>query len=357
MPFNGYHDRHPDWRKPPFPYKVGAKIQVRAHKPPSLSPMRWPIDSKDVAEWEDFSPLERCLKHPPPPGTYDKGSASLEILESIYAADEKNAQLVLVRVRPGAKEDVSGGKLPSSLPPESTLVAKFYDPLYYDHDQHDSDPFKNVNSSYLFEVGAYTRLSNMQGTAIPKFYGSFTTSFPVPIEGMEEGIEEGQTREVRLILMEFIRGSRMLDANPQDYTQQQRQDIMGSVVDADTTIYANDIMLLDLYPRNVMLPQDNQTCKAAPGSTQSPSRSQTRPAVLIDFDTVHLGRNSPGRLSLMGEQYYMPGTVISPILRWAQPRKYNRFAAWVDWNWEEWIAERYARDKPTITEEMKKIWG
>ena len=92
-------------------------------------------------------------------------------------------------------------------------------------------------------------MSGLQGGVIPKYYGSYTTSFPVPgTDGKEQ-----QRRHVRLILVEFFQGKSMHLVQPHDCTQQQRQGIVGRIIDAETAVYATDIVLLDLYPRIIIL--------------------------------------------------------------------------------------------------------
>ena len=351
--FNSYEDLHPEWKKPPFPYEVGAKIQVHPHKPPSLPVPRLPMVYDDMVEREESSPLDRCLKHPPSPGDDGEGAFMLEIIELVDAADGKRSQLVLVRVGPsGGTEHGNEGSLPP-FPAELNVVAKFYDPLYFDHDQGDGDPFKSLDSGYSFEAEAYSKMSRLQGNAIPKYYGSYTTSFPVPVaDGKEQ-----QRRHVRLILIEFIQGKSMQHASPQDYTQKQRQGIVGCIIDAETAIYANDIVLLDLYPRNIIIKQDDKGSALATRPTQPLSQPQEWPVVLLDFEIVHLDRHSPFYIKHFGRQHFMPGTVISPLLRWDEADKYEGFEGWIDWDWEVWIGERYGKDKASITDKMKEIWG
>lgn len=45
----------------------------------------------------------------------------------------------------------------------------------------------------------------------------------------------------------------MLDAKPHDFPQEARQSIMKSLIEFDSLVYARDINLDDLHPRNVMI--------------------------------------------------------------------------------------------------------
>ena len=358
--FDSYEHVHPEWQKPPFPYVVGAKIEVHPHQPPSPPVPPLPIVYDDMDEREEFSPLSRCLKHPPPPGEEGEGTLVLEIMELVAAADGTRSQLALVGVEPrkGAEHDGDDETSSQPLPADVNLVAKFYDPLYFDHQQDDGDAFKSLNSGYSYETEAYSRLSSLQGTAIPKYYGSYTTSFAVP--AVEENGTEQQRRHVRLILMEFIPGKSMQQANPQDYPQEQRQAIISSILDAETVIYANNIVLLDLYPRNIILKQQQEAKGTGPATrsrTQSVFQLQKQAVVLLDFEIVHLDRHDPYFIKRFGRETFMPGVVISPLLRWIGKEKGENFGDWVDWDWQGWIEERYGKDRVSITDQMKEVWG
>ena len=79
-----------------------------------------------MVEREEFSPLDRCLKHPPPPGEDGEGSFTLEILELVNAADGRRSQLVLVCVGPnGGTVNRNEGPPPPPLPADVPVVAKF----------------------------------------------------------------------------------------------------------------------------------------------------------------------------------------------------------------------------------------
>ena len=377
-----YMSTHPNWKKPPIPYIPGAKINISAHEPPSLPPPRRGIRWADVEEWRDFSPLERCLKHPPPPGVNLSGSAVLEIQSLVQAHDDLRSQLVRVQVKP-ANDDEGSKIILSKLPPpdgQTQIIAKFYDPLYYDHDQTDGDVFNLINSTYPTEAGAYTKLQKIQGTVIPHYYGSFTCSFPVTAGEVkdkdddkedENDVVEG-VRHVRLILIEYIPGRSMYSLDPHSLDVAQRQTILGAIIDAETAIFTENINLVDVAPRNTIVrfrqPPDSATTEESKRPTRSSTMSQAAgdgsqqqlrldAVVLVDFDAADLGRQSPRLLQHWGEARYMPGVYISPLLRWAEYPGISAFNDWTEgWNWKEWIGERYDGDRPGITEAMKKVW-
>ncbi|PGH06459.1 hypothetical protein AJ79_06549 [Helicocarpus griseus UAMH5409] len=101
----------------------------------------------------------------------------MEVVDYLKAGDPNTAQVVVVDI-------LKATAGPESKPAESEIfetmtfpkgaVAKIYDPLYNDHNQDDYDPFIVVEHRYANEVAAYEMLADIQGSKIPKFYGSFS---------------------------------------------------------------------------------------------------------------------------------------------------------------------------------------
>ena len=379
---HSYMSTHPNWKKPPFPYTTGAKIKISAHEPPSSPPERRGILWADIEEWRDFSPLERCLKHPPPAGVDLSGSAVLEIQSPVQAHDDLRSQLVRVQVKPVSDDEGSKDALGKLPPPDSQtqIIAKFYDPLYYDHDQTDGDVFNLINSTYPTEAGAYTKLQKLQGKVIPHYYGSFTCSFPVAageaVDKDDDKKEEKETaeglRHVRLILIEYIPGRSMYSLDPRSLDVRQRQTLMGAIIDAETAVFTENIKLNDVAPRNTIVRFRQPPNTAANGKSKRRTRSSTKDqaagdgsqqqlrfdaVVLVDFDAADLGRQSPDLLRHFGEARYLPGVYISPLLRWAKYPGMSAFRDWTEgWDWKKWISERYDGDRPGVTEAMREVW-
>jgi hypothetical protein len=63
--------------------------------------------------------------------------------------------------------------------------------------------------------------------------------------------KQSTTRCVRLILIEFIPGLPMQDADPKSSSQSARQRITKTVVDFETMLYARDIVHPDIYLRRI----------------------------------------------------------------------------------------------------------
>ncbi|RAK93549.1 hypothetical protein BO79DRAFT_213166 [Aspergillus costaricaensis CBS 115574] len=82
------------------------------------------------------------------------------------------------------------------------MVAKFYDPLYHDHD--DGNPFRAADYDYSHECASYKRLSELGGSVLPRFIGSYTFKTKIG----------GSPRQIRLILIERVNGLPMSRLEP-----------------------------------------------------------------------------------------------------------------------------------------------
>ncbi|EER36676.1 conserved hypothetical protein [Histoplasma capsulatum H143] len=313
--------------KPPLPYLTGSKFTVVSHNPPKPTTGSCALVGDAVGERESIHPLDRCLRHPPLPGSNGQTKVDLKIVETVRTGDNRNAQLVAVRV-------VNVGSRPSvPLPTDMNILAKIYDPLYFDHEQDDADPFLCVDHNYSHETAAYRVLGELQGTIIPKFFGSFS---------LELFLNRTTSCFVRLILIEIIPGDSMQDLDPTRFLQAERQAIMKELIDAESRLYTYDVQHRDLFPRNVLI-------LGRPGL-------ESRPIVIVDFGTSVVGRSRfPGIPE--EEQRYLPGTPISPLLRWHEARGNRQsFQAWIDWDWQPWLEDLYGSDRASVTELMKSVW-
>lgn len=228
---------------------------------------------------------------------------------------------------PGQQFEVQVSNCASSLP--NSLVAKFYDPLYFDHQQDDADPFLCVDCAYSHEAAAYVTLKELQGSVIPKYYGSYTLDLPAHSGGGQE-----QCRQVRLILIEWVQDSMSMDKLDSKYfSQTERQTLMKAIVDTESAIYNHGIHHRDVHPRNVMI-----------ASPQRPSRVS-----FIDF----------GKSSFKEPQcpQCSSGAPIPPLLRWhGKWHRHFSFCAWIDWDWQSWLQCTYGDIGNAITECMKEDW-
>ncbi|KAF3481452.1 uncharacterized protein GIQ15_04211 [Arthroderma uncinatum] len=314
--------------KPPLPYFPGQEFTVRSHIPPPPTSIDCLPGPESHEEWQKKSPLERCFTNPPSPGADGDQLVSLIVSKEIRLEDNHNSQLVIVDVLDVTPSIAQGPQK------ATTVLAKFYDPLYQDHRQDDEDPFLAVEHDYTHEAAAYTALSELQGTVIPKYYGSFTLE--LPIDNYET------KRLVRLILLELVEGVPMRNLDPKKVSQQQRKEMMKGVIDAETAIYSCYILHCDTHPRNVIINSDPES---------------NRKVTLIDFDRARKYPDACIRPEFV-KLVCLPGPA-SPLLRWHRlrwPGVQSEFDGWIDWDWQTWLEENYSDPQGTLTREMKEFW-
>jgi serine/threonine protein kinase len=301
--------------KPSLPYQPGRHLTLLSHQPPAPTTFDCSLNSKTADERRSKHPLARCLSHSPLPGKDGHHTAELVICRPIRVGDEHSAQVMAVRVKSSSSND---------LPTDTDLAAKIYDPLYFDHEQDEADPFLCVDRDYSHETAAYTALSTLQGGIIPKYFGSFSIK-----------LRAGPTfRTVRLILFEFIPGQSMRQLSSAKLSQPIRQTIMKAVIDAESLIYTHNVVHMDMRPANVLI------CGIP----------QVQRVVIIDFGQCAIGRHPLRQY----HQKYLPGVPISPLLRWNKPR--GNFESWIDWDWLAWLNHVYEPTRASITDDMRSLF-
>lgn len=266
----------------------------------------------------------QCVEHPPALGRDGDDTVSLQVLDHLSAGVNHEAQVFTVRLL----ETTS-----PLLPPKGTeLVAKLYDPLYYDDEVGALDPFVCLDWDYTHEVKAYAILRNLQGHRIPKYYGSYSLTLPVDGE---------RTRTVRMILIEHIPGLIMEDANPEFFDQTIRHDLMRSIVNLESELHGRNVSIMGLEPRKITLT----------------SPTSDRPQVMfVDLGATFFGqsRTHPAATDLNP----IVGGYISPTLRWKEIHKRpSLFSDWIDWDWDSWVDAEFAHTVAGITKEMRELYS
>lgn len=310
-------------KKPKLPYLQGDQFSVVSHRPPPPTNGRVSLKSKTARERQHVDIVTRCQMHPPLEGKLiPEERFNLEVLETIRVGDGKSSQVVSVRI-------LSGPKFVGL-----EVVAKFYDPLYYDHSSDDVDPFLCVDRDYTHETATYVHLSGSLNV-VPRYYGSYS---------WEVSVNENQSRLVRLILIEKINGPSMDRMDPQMLTVELRKSIMKGVVDAESQLYQRNVRHGDIHPRNVLVQrlEDTSDCPVI---------------TLVDFGRAVIGR-SYDPTDPEEEEQYLPGTYISPLLRWTMSDPWSSypcvFKNWITWDWQSWLEDEYQGDE--ITEHMRVLW-
>ncbi|KNG87474.1 hypothetical protein ANOM_004172 [Aspergillus nomiae NRRL 13137] len=259
----------------PFSYCINDTLTIQSHNPPSPIPKSGLIQrATSVGQDQSLSPIELCLQNPPLPGSDGNNFVSIKLIEEINVGHGKRAQIFVVRCM---------NSFNSSYPPtDQDMVAKIYDPFYHDFDE---DSLLGADYDYTHECAAYTHLSDLQGSVIPRFFGSYTLKTRIG----------DRFRLARLILVEQINGLSMDRLNPETFSKEERQDIMKQIVDGESSLYMKNVCHEDLRPQNVVVQR---------------SDSQTLRIVIIDLGKSIIGR-SRNPSNSRDESRYLPGVAIS----------------------------------------------
>lgn len=181
--------------KPPLPYTSGTVLQIKQHiPPPPFGPgYETPFRRSPLRDFRErySTPSRLCLANPPPetpPHPY-QNIYSLKIVDQIACSDKRGAQVVSCYFV-GHQADL--------------LVAKIFDPLYYDW--WDYEPTYLADYHYSREAAAFLRLRYVKDAdkmgypgvaealegSIPAYRGCWT---------FETALLDNQRRDVRMILM------------------------------------------------------------------------------------------------------------------------------------------------------------
>ncbi|KAE8311012.1 hypothetical protein BDV41DRAFT_543319 [Aspergillus transmontanensis] len=309
--------------KPELPYVEGYEFSVIEYFPPEPQNKRSALTPDEAAKRVTTDVLTRCLIRNPISGQLGTRCLRLKVHKAIRVGDGKTSQIVLV--------DVISGQLPNS-----RVVAKLYDPLYYDHADDDVDPFLFVDVEYTRESAAYRYLQGQGQECIPDYYGSYS---------MDISYSDCQRRTVRLILLEHIAGLPMTALCPKDFPEDFQKAVMKKIVDVESQLYKINLRHCDTFPRNIIIQ----------GINLNLSELHIK---FIDFGHSIIGR-SPDPQNGDLEKEFLPGLYISPLLRWFKTwgrEPICNFDDWVNWDWNEWLFETYQSDMKHITPDMLQKW-
>lgn len=221
-----------EW-KPPVPYTVGSSFTIYCHF--SDEPFGFGYDGRrpfpPISEGlEKMTQYEYCLANPPLEGvTVPDDYQKIQITKEIRVGQDCGAQIVVVG---------------------HNLVAKIFDPVYYDPAGNDCtyNYVMIANEDYCKEAKAFEELQGeLEGREIPIYYGSWTMDIPV------DGSHSCATRSVRLVLMEYLQGVCMAHLNPADLTEEERLNLVFRAMEAHMQILYLGVEHRDVSPRNIMI--------------------------------------------------------------------------------------------------------
>jgi hypothetical protein len=218
-------------------YVPGRALTIRHHVPPpphrSWDAREQHLKIYDYERSEILTRLDWCLAFPPVETEESPWpeEATLRIAKTLH----------LVQHGPRILSCAVDGW------PDKSYIAKIYDPLYY------ADPF-DYELHYSNEAACYEDVwrAGYEGTYTPKFYGTWTCDIPIDDPACVQ-----QTRPVRMVLLEEIRGVTMSTIIENDLTFSipplERLKLMAKVLELDSKLEFVGVRCLDLAPRNVLL--------------------------------------------------------------------------------------------------------
>lgn len=330
----------PETLRPPNPYHSGGVLLIQKHK--ACSPfgpdyrdyagLRQTVKEQDLRA---KTLVEICLQNPPMEGetAVDEPPRTLHIIDGIRVKEDGGAQLVSCRL------DGEPAK----------YAAKIYDPLYYGFaDRMWSDMPRDVTTEadkdYCREVAAYTELDEQfGGKEVPKFHGSWTFTLPLDLP------DGRRTRDVRMILMELIRGGTMSDMDPPPYSEEVRLEVLARTLEAFNRIHAAGVIHRDIAQRNVMI-CDGQT---ATGIDR---------IVIIDFNFAVVTRLAEWSRRHKGQS--LPEKPRNPIDDWWDcGGLYDGFGDWLPASWDrlykplqEWLYARWGNSNEFLPHKEPLTW-
>jgi hypothetical protein len=221
--------------KQPCPYVVGFDMEAFEEEPPE------PLGRDyDTTLPEDLNVDQRlqtpheliCYRYQARPGrNLSSEPTRLNITAVIRSGADKGTQVVVVN---------------------DSMVAKVYDPLFYDPENCLMDAVYAADGEYSREAAAYTHLQHYPDLAdiLPTYFGSYTTqrTATTTIEGRSITYEY----PVHIILVEYIRGRCMRGARKL-VPRLARYAVFKQCMDADVRLRHAGVKHGDFCPRNIIL--------------------------------------------------------------------------------------------------------
>ena len=264
---------------------------------PTLEETYHPGAALDLYAWEQPAPptsTYRSYNNPPIPTQlserYNKSIAervalpstppavSITLENRLDSSTRRVPHVWTARVQ-GSSSQVGATTTPTTYPP--SLVAKIYDPVFFDDGETEyDDPFYLRDLTLPCEVEAYRRLGPLQGTKVPRFYGYFAAAVPAQ-----------QGRTVYIILLEEVLGRDVRAIVPPDVTEKVCAKHKDAIVDAALSLFfdilACGVKQLDMYSRNVIL-RPQQHVSLSVSGTQFCETNECLLVHEVDCDDLHM---------------------------------------------------------------------
>ncbi|KAJ3566405.1 hypothetical protein NP233_g7029 [Leucocoprinus birnbaumii] len=163
----------------------------------------------------------------------------------------------------------------------SHLVAKIYDPVFFDDDEtRYDDPFHLRDLCISCEVESYRRLEPLYGTQVPQFYGYFAAMVP-----------DQDSRTVFVLLLEEVPGRDIRTIVPPDDAKKVCPKHKEAIIDAALRLFfdvrACGVSQVDMTTRNIILRPQKHVSLSAPG-TRFCDTEECLLALDVDCDDLNM---------------------------------------------------------------------
>jgi len=310
------------------PYIVGTTFTAISHEPPAPFGRDYTTKMPGLPKtWKEMSQLDTCLSRSSLGGqSITHVTRTMTITATIRSGYGRGAQILVM---------------------DNDMVAKVYDPLYYEFvsEYGYTEPVvSDADGDYSREAAAYAELQLSQADVdmTPRYYGTFTIDIDTPanVHGNK------QKRSVPLILLEHLRGHTMADIDPTTLTDGVRSAILKKAIIAESIIHHIGINHYDFCPRNIIILNFHQQATA---SNPEHIDKQVRIKVIdfnvatvrwhpkCEFQYLHV-RDGTGKKKSLSR-------MLSPI-----DRNHGQMMEFYDWvpectTAEEWLWEQFHGDK------------
>jgi serine/threonine protein kinase len=301
------------------PYTTGYTITALRHHPP--------------APFGSCQSTPSPARHPDPTAvTQGELCTSRQPLEGYTEYEHEKNLTINSLIRTGV------GRGPQLVVVDHQMVAKIYDPLFYDPYEYE-DAMWYADRAYSREAAAYEQLqkSNDVSDIVPAFHGAWT--FDVNTTVVREGVSSEKTRSVRMILIEYLKGHCMVDVDAYSISEPIRTSILKQCLEAYIRVSHAGVNHGDLSPRNIMI-------------LGLSSNSPDVRVKLIDFDVTsvydHPNYEFPEMVEERKEWARKWGPKLSsPIVRFFQRIEDFSCEGWCpceDDGADQWLWQNYAED-------------
>ncbi|CAN6674182.1 hypothetical protein TRVA0_050S00826 [Trichomonascus vanleenenianus] len=274
----------------------------------------------------------------------------VEKLLRLHYGRTNNPFLLLPERPPFAPEDKVTMELRFEVRPPAAATPRFFEAIIksapdrlnlpldhkvmvdvFDRYSYNIYPDARAQNAFLHTIASYRKLEHLQGKVIPRYYGSFVMVLPY------YECTEIKTREILVVLREYVDGTFMDNLLLNDYPREDRQAIMEKVIEAEQVLDNSGVSLgNNLGPESFIVVKKGQRFHVIVG--------------VLAFTAL-----DPTSDDIIG----VPGSMPFVLLKWKELffQDFYNFGKFVDWPWVPWLYKKYGHELDHITKEQIELVG